>query len=97
MAQTPHVQRLVKWVGILSDGEADACIRDYRAGLPFSGEAVNHFGGTKAVVNRAVAMRCVLRDMWERERQELLAETTWDRSMAEHEAEYNALQDTGAD
>jgi len=93
----PRLRKLVQWVAILSTGEADACIRDYRAGYDYSGEAVNHFGGTRAVITRAVAMRCALRDIWERERRELLAETTWDRSMAEYEAEYNALQDSGAD
>jgi hypothetical protein len=70
MAQhLPRLQKLVSWVAILSSGEADACIRDYRAGYPYSGEAVNHFGGTHAVIERAVKMRTTLRDMWECERQ----------------------------
>lgn len=53
----PHFIRLVQYVACLSLGEATACIRDYREGRLYSGEAVNHFGGTQAVINRAVALR----------------------------------------
>jgi hypothetical protein len=53
----PHLLRAMKWVAVLSDGEAESCLRDYKAGLAYSGEAVNHFGGTKAVIERAIACR----------------------------------------
>lgn len=43
----------MQWVACLSHGEARACLRDYRDGFPFSGEAVNHFGGTVAVLRAA--------------------------------------------
>lgn len=46
----------------LSRYEAIYCIRDYRAGLMFSGEAVNHFGGTKEVLQRSIAMRTRLHE-----------------------------------
>lgn len=59
---TPRLLRLVKWVGILSDGEAEACVRDYREGRVYSGEAVNHFGGTRRLIERAVKFRTVMRD-----------------------------------
>jgi hypothetical protein len=53
----PRLLRAMKWVAVLSDGEALACLRDYKAGLAYSGEAVNHFGGTKKVIERAIACR----------------------------------------
>lgn len=53
----PRLLHAMQWVAILSDGEAIACIRDYLSGLPYSGEAVNHFGGTKAVIDRASRQR----------------------------------------
>jgi hypothetical protein len=57
IARYPRLLRAMKWVAVLSDGEAEACLRDYKAGLDYSGEAVNHFGGTKAVIERAIATR----------------------------------------
>ncbi len=51
----------MRWVAILSHTEAAACLRDYRDGLEWSGEAVNHFGGTRKVVERAIKTRAVLR------------------------------------
>jgi hypothetical protein len=53
----PRLLRAMKWVAVLSDGEAESCLRDYKAGLAYSGEAVNHFGGTRAVIERAIACR----------------------------------------
>lgn len=59
---TPRFKKLVQWVASLSEGEADACIRDYRSGQSYCCEAVNHFGGPTAVIQRAVKMRPVHRD-----------------------------------
>lgn len=74
LRKCPRLARMCKWVAILSDGEADACIRDYKAGIQYSSEAVNHFGGTRAVVERAIAVRFVVRKIEEQDRIELLAE-----------------------
>lgn len=49
----PFLLRAMKWVACLSQGEATACLRDYREGRPFSGEAVNEYGGTEAVIEAA--------------------------------------------
>ena len=53
----PKVQKLIKWTALLSDSEAAACIRDYRAGLPYSSEAVAHYGGPKRVLETAWRVR----------------------------------------
>ena len=60
--------RAMKWVAILSESEAAACIRDHRDGLAYSGEAVNHFGGTRAVILAAWKARGNVRRYyaWER-------------------------------
>jgi hypothetical protein len=55
--RTPKLLRAMRWVAILSHGEAEAALRDFRAGLSYSGEAVNHYGGTRAVIERAIAQR----------------------------------------
>jgi hypothetical protein len=47
----------MRWAAMLSNGEALACLRDYRAGDKYSGEAVNHYGGTVAVVKAAASLR----------------------------------------
>lgn len=77
---TPRLALYMKWVAILSDGETWAAIRDQRLGYQYSSEAVNHFGGTQAVITRAIAMRHALRDMWAREAREYRAgyrKVTW--------------------
>jgi hypothetical protein len=51
----PRVLEAVKWAACLSDGEGIACIRDYVAGRRTSGEAVDHFGGTAKVLERAAS------------------------------------------
>jgi hypothetical protein len=51
LARYPRLARLVAWTGILSSGEAGCAIRDFRDGYNFSGEAVNHFGGTRAIIS----------------------------------------------
>lgn len=53
----PRLIQAMQWVGCLSEGEATACIRDYLAGLAYSGEAVNHFGGTQPLIRRAAGQR----------------------------------------
>lgn len=50
----PRLVSAIQWVACLSIGEAAACIRDYLEGREFSGEAVNHFGGTKQVLEAAI-------------------------------------------
>lgn len=58
MAKTyPRLVKAMQWAACLSEGEANACIRDHKAGFPFSGEAVNHYGGTRAVLERAASAR----------------------------------------
>jgi hypothetical protein len=52
---SPH-QRLLEAMRImacLSTGEAEACWRGYQSGFEYVCEAVNHYGGATAVVNRA--------------------------------------------
>jgi hypothetical protein len=49
----PRLIRAMQFVACLSRGEALACLRDYRAGFDYSSEAVNHFGGCRAVLERA--------------------------------------------
>lgn len=75
-AKTARLLRNVQWVACLSEGEALACIRDYRAARDTQnsdllrwggGEAVTHYGGPAAVIARAVVMRQTLRDMRERQ------------------------------
>jgi len=53
----PRLLHAMQWVACLSDGEAIACIRDFKAGYAYSGEAVNHFGGTDVVIHRAIKQR----------------------------------------
>jgi hypothetical protein len=53
----PLLLDAVKWVALLSDSEGIACIRDYLDGYEYSSEAVNHFGGTRKVIERAWATR----------------------------------------
>lgn len=54
-ARYPRLIRAACNAAILCTTEAIACIRDYAAGMPTSGEAVNHFGGTRAVLSRAAS------------------------------------------
>lgn len=56
-ARYPRLVGCLMWVGCLSTGEAIGCIRDYKAGFMTSGEAVNHFGGTHAVLRAAARDR----------------------------------------
>lgn len=47
------LKEAMKFVACLSDGEADACWRDFIAGIDYSSEAVNAYGGTAEVVKQA--------------------------------------------
>jgi len=49
----PRLIAALQWVACLSWGEAVTCIRDYQEGRDYSGEAVNHFGGTRETLERA--------------------------------------------
>lgn len=60
-ARNPRLARMIRAAAILSATEAEACLRDHRRGDGYSGEAVNHFGGTHAVIGHAVARRRIYR------------------------------------
>ena len=53
----PHLIKAMKWAAILCEYEAIYAIRDYKAGDDYSGEAVNHFGGIRAVLTTAYQCR----------------------------------------
>lgn len=53
----PRLIRLMTFAACLSKSEASACIRDFVDGRAYSGEAVDHFGGTDVVIHRAVQLR----------------------------------------
>lgn len=71
----PRLFRAVKFAAILSDGEAEVCLRQFRNGSDFAGEAVEHFGGVTKVVraarniygNRVVRMILQIRTLQEAE------------------------------
>lgn len=63
MARYPRLVKCMQWVAILSSYEAGCCIRDFKDGYDFSGEAVNHFGGPRAVITRAIASRHVVQNL----------------------------------
>lgn len=49
----PRLIHAMQWVACLSHNEAESCLRDYLEGRKYSGEAVNHFGGTQVVLQAA--------------------------------------------
>ena len=53
----PRLIRLMQFVACLSTSEAACCIRDHRNGFSYGGEAVNHYGGTLAVLQAAIRLR----------------------------------------
>lgn len=64
MTINPAPKRLIRcmqFVACLSAREARYAIRDWRLGLEHSGEAVNHFGGIREVLQRAIAVRHTVR------------------------------------
>jgi len=46
----PRLLRAIRYVGILSEGEAVSCIRSYLIGDDYACEAVANFGGAKAML-----------------------------------------------
>ncbi len=60
-ASYPRLVRAMCWYSILSITEACAAIRDYKRGSNWSGEAVDHAGGTRCVIRDAVAWRHSIR------------------------------------
>lgn len=57
----PLVIRAMKFVALLTNGEATACIEAIKRGDEWSSEAVDHFGGTRAVLEAAWRRRHVVR------------------------------------
>ena len=57
MSRYMRLERLMMFAACLSRGESHACIRDFKAGRAYSGEAVNHYGGTRAVMDAALRLR----------------------------------------
>jgi hypothetical protein len=62
-ARYPHLLAAMKWVAILSNGEAIGAIIDHREGRRFGCEAVNHFGGTHRVIAEAIRVRQTVRTL----------------------------------
>jgi len=60
----PRLIRASKWVAILCETEALACIRDHKLGSSYSSEAVNHYGGTRAVLSAAWKSRKPAREAY---------------------------------
>lgn len=57
----PRLHAAIMRCGVFSATEASACLRDLASGHRYSGEAVNHFGGTREVVRYAIHWRKFLR------------------------------------
>lgn len=53
----PHLLKQMQWVAVLSEGEAERALAAYIRGEYWSGEAVDHFGGTRAVIAAAFKRR----------------------------------------
>ena len=53
----PRLIRAMQCAAILSTYEAVYCIRDLKRNEDYSGEAVNHFGGTREVLKVAWSIR----------------------------------------
>ncbi len=52
-ARYPRLLAAMKWAACLTDHEATSCIQMHQLGDNWAGEAVNHFGGTRAVLMAA--------------------------------------------
>jgi hypothetical protein len=46
----PRTIKVMKYAAILCTAEAVYALKDYKRGDDYSGEAVNHFGGIRAVI-----------------------------------------------
>ena len=53
----PRLLTAMQWVAVLSKGEAENGLMTYFAGGVHAGEAVNHFGGSRAVIEAAYRRR----------------------------------------
>jgi len=53
--------KLLQWVGLLTETEAISAIIAYKQGSKWACEAVDHFGGTKALVTAAWRARVTYR------------------------------------
>lgn len=60
-ARYPRLLCAMRWVACLNSTEAQSAIIMHRAGHEFAGEAVNHFGGCRRVIRRAIECRHVTR------------------------------------
>jgi hypothetical protein len=61
----PRLVRAMRGIAMLTGMEAATCIRDFKAGRRWSGQAVNHYGGTHKVTGDAWKYRRA-RDNFER-------------------------------
>ncbi len=52
-ARYPRLITAMKWAACLTDREATSCIQCHQNGDNWAGEAVNHFGGNRAVFKAA--------------------------------------------
>ena len=60
-ARYPRLLRAMAWVACLNSTEAQSAVIMHRAGHEYAGEAVNHFGGCRAVIRNAIRCRHVTR------------------------------------
>lgn len=58
----PRLLKSIKWAAILCDGEALGCLAGHLAGWG-GGEAVQHFGGTTAVIRAGIRCRHYVRTL----------------------------------
>jgi hypothetical protein len=57
MARYPRLIRILKWLAVLSNGEATGCILSYIRGDDYSSEAVYHYGGPTKLIQQAIQFR----------------------------------------
>lgn len=59
----PRLIQAIQKLALVNDFEAAACIRDFKAGLKWSGPRVNHYGGARKVVADAWCQRANIRTL----------------------------------
>lgn len=57
----PRLIRAMRWAACLTPGEAVCAIYLYQMGDDYSSEAVNHYGGNRAVIRDAFHGRATVR------------------------------------
>ena len=57
----PRLVRAMREIATLKSVEAAACIRDFKAGRRWSGQVVNHYGGTRKLMADAWSYRTAVR------------------------------------